>query len=1513
MSTISSQGEKAVDRQALAAGEGTSVDKQIEPSMKSRLSSPFPCALVLLLQACLAGAALMTPQEARASGNLCVWEGGPGTDPICKLEDCQEDGGDMMCREPEPRPVGPEAHSDGNKFSYGACDLRGPSVHAIAQWCRATGGTWMGMNSTPDCVGASPIVDESSALNAGQQFVTIGQSCPPTLTSDLGWDFNETWDPFCYGPGGSSYQNGQLIFSQRKQVWTSCSGSQTTIKYAKQRQMVCPDKYVGRTKFDGSMQCYQLQSCARQYRSVDLSSGAEMHREAEYSAADGLTFERFFNSGALFRPRGSGPGVGGAADYWRTSYARRVIAASANAYVSAYVQDDDGTITSFDASGNQRNCIGGMGQRLEKVGANWKRTLSNSDIENYDSQGRLTSVVARSGYTTTLTYDTAGKLSQITNSFGRTLVLGYDPSGRLGTVTLPGGSLQIQYAYDGRNRPVTTTYPDGTTRIFHYESNVKEWLLTGITDENNSRFITFTYDEAGRLVNEELAGGVDKYTFGYGNSLAAQTSASAVDAYGNSFGFTLQNVGGVFKYRGVSAACPGCPNLQNATFDANGNYASRVDLNNNTTTYAYDLARNLETSRTEGIGPGNVVTNATRTITTQWHATYRLPTEEKLYAGAAATGIPVRIFNYTYDSLGNLLTMTVTDPSESRSLTTTYTYNSLGQMLTEDGPRTDLSDVTTYAYYNCSSGAECGRVHTITNALGHVTTFNAYNAHGQPTLITDENGVQQSLVYGPRQRLTSVTSRFGTSSPETTAFEYWPSGQLKKVTQPDTSFLSYTYDAAHRLVHFEDSLGNRHGNVLDLYGNPTSQNSYDSYGTLLRTQQSVYNSLGQLWKTLTASGSETESTTFGYDAAGNLRTVSAPLSRNSTSTFDELGRLKAFLDPANGNTQIAYDAMDNVSSVTDPRSLITSYQHNGIGELKTLTSPDTGVATHTYDSGGNLLTITNARGAVTSNTYDALGRTTSTEYKMGSTTDQTITFNYDQGTNGKGQLTSASDANHSLSWSYDEEGRVINKTQVVGSLSRSVAYGYVHGNQTTLLTPSGQTVAYSYDGAGRLAGISINGSTLLSGVSYDPFGPVTGWTWGNNTQTVRTFDLDGRMNLVDSAGLSTYLFHPDGSIAARTDDVSPSYSATAGTTTHTISPSSNRLTASAGSLNRTYAYDAAGNLTTNGQTTLSYNFANRMSAAVHGGVTTFYTYNALGERVRKNVGGIITYFFYDETGQLLGEYDGAGALIQETIWLGDIPVATLRPKLAGGVDVFYIHTDHLNTPRRVSRPSDNAVLWRWDADPFGGQQANEDADGDSQQFVFSPRFPGQYFDAESRLHYNYFRDYDPAVGRYVESDPIGLAGGVNTFSYVHGNPLSLTDPTGELAPIVIWGIRLGITATRIYLNRKAAASAAAASAAAVAAAAAAANALSEDREIYQPEKKAGMWNCKARADCNDNEPGNCPEEPWRRFAFGGGVAKSLGDARKIAKSNATHNLGCQPKHVSCLCTGPKGEIYQGGC
>jgi len=106
------------------------------------------------------------------------------------------------------------------------------------------------------------------------------------------------------------------------------------------------------------------------------------------------------------------------------------------------------------------------------------------------------------------------------------------------------------------------------------------------------------------------------------------------------------------------------------------------------------------------------------------------------------------------------------------------------------------------------------------------------------------------------------------------------------------------------------------------------------------------------------------------------------------------------------------------------------------------------------------------------------------------------------------------------------------------------------------------------------------------------------------------------------------------------------------------------------------------------------------------------------------------------------------------------------------------HPEHLNTPRLVANDQQQTV-WRWEQqEPFGQNAANDDADGNSVAFEFNLRFPGQYFDKETNAHYNYFRDYDPAIGRYVQSDPIGLRGGLNTFAYVNSRPVERSDFTG---------------------------------------------------------------------------------------------------------------------------------------
>lgn len=375
-----------------------------------------------------------------------------------------------------------------------------------------------------------------------------------------------------------------------------------------------------------------------------------------------------------------------------------------------------------------------------------------------------------------------------------------------------------------------------------------------------------------------------------------------------------------------------------------------------------------------------------------------------------------------------------------------------------------------------------------------------------------------------------------------------------------------------------------------------------------------------------------------------------------------------------------------------------------------------------------------------------------------------------------------------MGWVYDGLGRVTSKSQTVGGTARTVGYGYTNGRLTSLTTPSGQAVAYSYTN-GQITGITINGNAVLSGVVYEPFGPARSWTWGNSTTETRLHDTDGNPSLFTGAESTSYnldsAFRIQGITNSNTPAASWTYGydpldrLTAGTSTAsliswTYDPNGNRQT-QGGAAAPAYAVSAL---------TFAYNNRGRMASVTASGQTT-YVYNVLGQRIQKSGPGGTTVFVYDEAGHLLGEYTGAGALVQETVWLGDLPVLTIRP--GAPVQLYYVHADHLGTPRTVTRSSDNAIVWRWDSDPFGVAPANSNPSG-LGVFTYSLRYPGQYFDAETGLIYNYKRDFDPQTGRFVESDPIGLKAGWNTYAYVADKPVGFADPSG-LSPCIMRGFR----------------------------------------------------------------------------------------------------------------------------
>ena len=255
---------------------------------------------------------------------------------------------------------------------------------------------------------------------------------------------------------------------------------------------------------------------------------------------------------------------------------------------------------------------------------------------------------------------------------------------------------------------------------------------------------------------------------------------------------------------------------------------------------------------------------------------------------------------------------------------------------------------------------------------------------------------------------------------------------------------------------------------------------------------------------------------------------------------------------------------------------------------------------------------------------------------------------------------------------------------------------------------------------------------------------------------------------------------------------------------------SNRLLSTAGPSARTYSYDAVGNVIGDG--TYSYGYDDR-GRLVDVDNAISYRHNGLGQRVEKDDGTDTRLFVYDDAGNLIGEYDDNGVAIVEHVWFAGAPVAILE-----GSNAFYVHTDHLGTPRTIT--DGNNAIWRWQSDPFGSTMADEDPDGDGNPLEYNLRFPGQYYDDETGLHYNYYRTYDPSTGRYLESDPIGLLGGLNTYGYGYQNPSRYTDPTGEAVPlaypVAVSAVRASLYLFRAYRAARAARAGQAAAAAAAA-------------------------------------------------------------------------------------------------
>lgn len=1206
---------------------------------------------------------------------------------------------------------------------------------------------------------------------------------------------------------------------------------------------------------------------------VASATGNKREREADYHGAGvfPLEFVRYYNSHRVPDNRAQPIGVG-----WTHNYAAKVapmLDGSAITRIRAY--RPNGAIQTFTLVGGNWVGDADVPERLTATvssGSLASATYRRADdtVEAYDQFGRLTSITSPEGFVQTLNYaagsGSSSHVQRVTDPQGRTLTFGYS-SGFLTTLTDNAGAV-ITFSYSAGDL-VGATYPNalsGTdTRTYHYNESgqtggvSQPHVLTGITDESSNRYASWGYDPNRR--------GVLSVHGPYATGTADRTelqfnpdgTATITDSLGQVRGYAFVASQRVARLTSLDAPCDGCANAAAArTYDANGYPASATDFEGNVTRYTYD-ARGLETERVEA---ATDATGNKRTMQTDWHATFRQPTEHRIY-DAASTLVARKTL--THNSRGQILTRTRTDPvaTVSRTVSTAYceaggvsagTCPMIGLPISSDGPRTDVSDVTSYTYYQAnhigcaSSPATCqyrkGDLWKVTDALGRATEFLRYDAIGRPLSMVNPNGVATDLEYHPRGWLTAVKVRGPDNSVETddriTRMAHWPTGLVKRITQPDGAFTAYTYDAAHRLINIADNAGNTIHYTLDNAGNRIQENTEDASGALKRTLSRVYNQLGRL---ITSADADANPTDFGYDPNGNLDTVTDAFGRVTDSDYDPLNRLVRTLQDVGGidaETDFEYDALDNLTKVTDPKGLDTSYAYNGLGDLMQVTSPDTGTTTYSHDSAGNRFSQTDARGNTVYYFSDALNRTDAIYYLP---TGESILYGYDTASSAAcmenerfavGRLTWMSDSSGRTDYCYDRFGNLVRKRQRTNYYFFSVRYAYTNAGKISSITyPDGAVIDYVRDGQGRVIEVGVIPSggvrqVLLNQVDHYPFGPAAGWTYGNGRSLLRTYNqnyqplavLDG-----DTDGLSLgYEFDAVGNLAQLNDGFHSAalarydhdalnrltdtrdgptgtvieqygYDATGnrtsltnagGTVTYAYATDSHRLM-EVGGISR--SYDAIGNTTQIGAARqFVYDLPGRLTQVeVGGSVLMSYDYNGRGERVWRGNSAANVYTVYDEAGHWIGDYDSSGVAVQQAIWLDDLPVGLLVGA-GSSQELHYVEPDHLGTPRVVIDPIRDVAVWKWDikGEAFGNTVPDQDPDGDGTAFVFDMRFPGQRYDAISGLNYNYFRDYDPGTGRYVESDPIGLGGGPSTYGYVLNTPLGAVDPLGLQTTVDTW-------------------------------------------------------------------------------------------------------------------------------
>nr|WP_053160934.1 DUF6531 domain-containing protein [Streptomyces caatingaensis] len=776
----------------------------------------------------------------------------------------------------------------------------------------------------------------------------------------------------------------------------------------------------------------------------------------------------------------------------------------------------------------------------------------------------------------------------------------------------------------------------------------------------------------------------------------------------------------------------------------------------------------------------------------------------------------------------------VTLLTDSLGHTTRYTFNDRSQLVSE----TDPTGATTLSAWDRHD-----RLLSRTDPLGHTTTFSyddagnlvsvvrpdgaestaAYNALDLPETITEPDGSVWRQTYDDAGRRTSLTDPSGA----TTRYAYDDAGRPLSVTDPLGHTTRLRCDAAGLVTEVTDPLGATTRYERDAFGRIVAVT--DPLGATTRLAWTVEGLLAR--RTAPDGGEES----WTYDGEGNCVTYTDPMGGVTRHEHTHFDLVSARTTPDGARYTFTHDTQLQLRTVTNPQGLTWTYIYDEAGRLTSETDFDGRTLTYTHDAAGRLASRTNALGETTTYAYDAVGRIASKDADGAVTT-------YAHDVNGR--LREAAGPDATVIYTRDRLGRI--KSETVNGRTLTYAYDAL-GRRTRRVTPSGAVTTWTYDAAGNRTSLTANGHTFT--LEHDAAGREVARHFGQGLTLTHAWDAAGRLSSQSLTGVTdplhrTYTYRPDGHLTALTDSAT-------GTRRFDLDAAGRVTAVHAANWTERYAYDEAGNqteaswptdhpgaeahgprsyegtrITRAGRVRYEHDPQGRVvlrqkTRLSRKPETWRYTWDAEDRLTAVTTpDGTNWRYLYDPFGRRTAKQrlTPSGEVAEETTFTWDGPTlteqTTTATELPHPVTLTWDHDGHrpVSQTERISSPdaSQRTIDERFFAivtDLVGTPTELIDESGTTawrsrttlwgitawatDSTTYTPlRFPGQYFDPETGLHYNFHRHYDPDTARYTASDLLGLAAAPNSVTYVI-NPHIWLDPLG-LAPYptdVALGIR----------------------------------------------------------------------------------------------------------------------------